>query len=165
MGESGQAEPLAAMSNSIRSEEFPPRGRAWATFTILALLIGVVYGRAARAPFVHDDNISVLGNPSIVRLWPAFGTVDRPGPLSPPRDAVTSGRPLVNLSLAINYALGGYESLGYHVVNMMLHVLSALLLYGIVRRTLLLDRFRVQFGPAAAPLASTRPWSGQSIRC
>jgi tetratricopeptide (TPR) repeat protein len=141
------------MSNSIGSIRFTPRAAAWSAFTILAALIGIVYGRAARAPFVHDDNMSVLGNPSIVRLWPAFGTVDRPGPLNPPRDAVTSGRPLVNLSLALNYCLGGYHPLGYHIVNMVLHVLSAILLYGIVRRALSLDRFRARFGTAATPLA------------
>jgi tetratricopeptide (TPR) repeat protein len=141
------------MSNSIGTGEFTPRLSAWAVLGILAVLIGVVYGPAARAPFVHDDNIAVLSNPSIVRLWPVFGTADRPGPLNPPRDAVTSGRPLVNLSLALNYRLGGYDTLGYHLVNMMLHVLSATLLYGIVRRLLLLARFRVQFGTAATTLA------------
>jgi tetratricopeptide (TPR) repeat protein len=141
------------MSNLIGSVDFTPRVAAWTTFTILAVLIGVIYGRAARAPFVHDDNMSVLGNPSIVRLWPAIGTADRPGPLNPPRDSVTSGRPLVNLSLALNYRLGGYDTLGYHVVNMMLHVLSATFLYGIVRRALLLERFRGSVGTAATPLA------------
>jgi protein O-mannosyl-transferase len=141
------------MSNSISSVEYTPRLKACGVFTVLAVLIGVLYGRAAHAPFVHDDNNAVLGNPSIVRLWPVFGTVDRPGPLNPPRDAVTSGRPLVNLSLALNYHLGGYDTLGYHVVNMILHVLSAALLYGIVRRVLLLERFRAQFGSAAVPLA------------
>ena len=141
------------MANSIGSVRLTPRVAALTAFAILVVLIGVVYGRAARAPFVHDDNISVLGNASIVRLWPAFGTADRPGPLNPPRDAVTSGRPLVNLSLALNYRLGGYDPCGYHVVNMALHVLSAILLYGIVRRSLLLDRIGDQFGTAATPLA------------
>jgi tetratricopeptide (TPR) repeat protein len=141
------------MSNSIGFIRFTPRVAAWSTFTILAVLIGVVYGRAASAPFVHDDNISVLGNPSIMRLSPAFGTADRPGPLNPPCDAVTSGRPLVNLSLALNYRFGGYDPLGYHIVNMVLHVLSAVFLYGIVRRALLLDLLRARFGTASTSLA------------
>ncbi len=153
------------MSNLIGSVRFTPRVAAWSAFTILAVLIGLIYGRAAHAPFVHDDNISVLGNPSIVRLWPAFGTADRPGPLNPPRDAVTSGRPLVNLSLALNYRLGGYDPLGYHIVNMVLHVLSAILLYGIVRRALLLDRFRR--GSARRPRRWRLQWRsfGRFIRC
>jgi protein O-mannosyl-transferase len=126
---------------------------AWTAVIILAVLIGVIYGPAARAPFVHDDNMSVLGNPSIMRLWPPFGTADQPGPLNPPRDAVTSGRPLVNLSLALNYHFGGHDTVGYHVLNILLHLLSAVLLYDLVRRTLLLDPFRARFGTVAAPLA------------
>ncbi len=125
----------------------------WLAVGVLTLVLGIVYGRAARAPFVHDDNISVLHNPSIVRLWPPFGTVAQPGPLRPPRDAVTSGRPLVNLTLALNYALGGYDPVGYHLVNLLIHIGASILLYSIVRRTLLLERFRDRFGFAAPQLA------------
>jgi protein O-mannosyl-transferase len=142
-----------AMNNSIRDRAVAAPAAGWLAFTVLAVVVGVVYGRAARAPFVHDDNISVLGNPSIVRLWPLFGSADHPGPFNPPRDAVTSGRPLVNLSLALNYYFEGYDTLGYHVVNAILHVLSATLLYGIVRRTLLLDRFRERFANVSTHLA------------
>jgi hypothetical protein len=105
-------------------------GRAdWIAALVLAVVLGLVYGRAARAPFVHDDNTSVLHNPSIVRLWPPFGTVAQPGPLRPPRDAVTSGRPLLNLTLALNYAAGGYNPVGYHLVNLLIHIGAAILLY------------------------------------
>jgi protein O-mannosyl-transferase len=135
-----------------RQLESSARTTRWAALAFVAV-VGVVYGQGAHAPFVHDDNISVLNNPSIVRLWPLFGTADLRGPLNPPREAVTSGRPLVNLSFAINYHFGRFDTLGYHVVNMILHVLAAMLLYGIVRRTLMLDRFRAQFGTASAPLA------------
>jgi protein O-mannosyl-transferase len=141
------------MSENSQHWELSARTAGWTAFILLALVIGVVYGRAARAPFVHDDNTSVLTNPSIVRLWPPFGTAERPGPLRPPRDAITSGRPLVNLSLALNYYFGGFNTLGYHVVNMVLHLLTSMLLFGIVRRTLLLEGFRSRFGNATTALA------------
>src|SRR5206468_3019554 len=51
------------------------------------------------------------------------------------RELPTAGRPLVNVSFAINYALGGLNVVGYHVLNVALHVLCALLIFGIVRRT------------------------------
>jgi protein O-mannosyl-transferase len=141
------------MSDNSQHWELNARTAGWSTFVLLALVIGVIYGRAAHAPFVHDDNISVLTNPSIVRLWPLFGTAERQGPLRPPRDAVTSGRPLVNLSLALNYYFGGLNTLGYHLVNMVLHLLTSMLLFGIVRRTLLLERFRGRFENASTALA------------
>jgi tetratricopeptide (TPR) repeat protein len=140
------------MSDSAESLQAGSRAAGWTAFVVLAVLIGAIYGRAAHAPFVHDDNTSVLNNPSIVRLWPLLGTADSPGPLTPPRDAVTSGRPLVNLSLALNYRLGGHDTLGYHVVNIVIHVLASILLYGLVRRTLMLDCLRAHFGNASAQL-------------
>jgi hypothetical protein len=45
------------------------------------------------------------------------------------------GPPLVNLSLALNHALGGLDVRGYHAFNLAVPVLNALLLFGIVRRT------------------------------
>ena len=43
---------------------------------------------------------------------------------------------MVNLTFAINCALGGTDVAGYHVVNLAIHILAALALFGIVRRTL-----------------------------
>ena len=122
----------------------------------LALVGGVaweVYGRALDSPFIFDDRISVRENPSIVRLWPLVGDADHPGPLNPPKEMTTSGRPLVNLALAINYHFGRLDPVGYHVFNLVVHVLSALLLLGIVRRTLRLEYFGGRFDDVAEWLA------------
>jgi hypothetical protein len=42
----------------------------------------------------------------------------------------------VQLSLALNWAVGGTSVGGYHVVNLVVHVLASVLLYGIAARTL-----------------------------
>jgi tetratricopeptide (TPR) repeat protein len=141
------------MSGSLSDSEASSRPAGWPALLVLAIVIALIYGRAAHSPFVHDDNTSVLGNPSIARLFPLLGTSKHPGPLNPPRDAVTSGRPLVNLTLAVNYYFGGYDTLGYHIVNIAVHILSTLLLYGVIRRTLLLERFRRQFAGVSRELA------------
>ena len=74
--------------------------------------------------------------------------------LSPPRNGETvGGRPLLNLSLALNYALGGLEVWGYHATNLAIHLAAAWLLFGILRRTLPAARLRDRFGGAATPLA------------
>jgi tetratricopeptide (TPR) repeat protein len=137
------------MTHSLQDSHASARTAGWTAFAVLTVVVGAVYGWAIHAPFVHDDNMSVLGNPSIVRLWPLCGTFELPGPLNPPRDAVTSGRPLVNLSFALNRHFGGYNTLGYHVVNVIIHVLASILLYGLVRRTLNLDCFGGRFRTAA----------------
>ena len=56
--------------------------------------------------------------------------------LTPPTETSVARRPLVNLSFAINYAMGGLNVAGYRVVNLALHLACALLIFGLVRRTL-----------------------------
>ena len=73
--------------------------------------------------------------------------------MSAPAQSGLSGRPILSLSLALNYALGGYKVFGYHVFNLAVHILAALALYSIVRRTLLCERLKKRFGNYAAVLA------------
>ena len=82
----------------------------------------------------------------------ALGTVDEPGPLRPSRTSSTSGRPLVNFSFAVNYAMAGESPLGYRLVNLCLHLGSTLLVWSIVRRTLLLNYFGGRFTAVAGTL-------------
>ena len=77
----------------------------------------------------YDDRISVVNNPSILHVWPLFGDQDAPGPLRPPRNLSTAGRPLVNLSLALNYHFGWLNPAHYHAFNLGVHVPSALLVW------------------------------------
>jgi tetratricopeptide (TPR) repeat protein len=70
---------------------------------------------------------------------------------------------LLNLSLALNYALSGDAVWSYHALNLLIHVLAGLALFGLVRRTLLRQGYggqalqqpvlSKQFGEASLPLA------------
>ena len=134
----------------------PERGTSkvrsrWVTF--LAPVLIVVAGLAAYAnslsgDFIYDDLISILDNPSIRTLWPLSQ------PLSPPCDTRTvTSRPLLNLSLAINYRLGRFDVWGYHATNLAIHLINGLLLLGIVRRTIHLPIIHPRYGKAAWGLA------------
>ena len=124
---------------------------------VVALVLGgalwAVYNRAMDSPFLFDDSSSVVKNSSITRLWPLVGDAQRPGPLNPPKNLPTSGRPLVSFSLAVNYYFGGLNPVGYHVFNLIVHLFSALLVMAIVERTLNLEYFEGQFQRAGGPLA------------
>ena len=119
----------------------------------MAVGLIVVSGLAAYAnsfsgPFIYDDVLSIPANPTIRRLS-AIGEV-----LSPPSNGETvSGRPLLNLSFAIDYAIGGTNTRGYHVTNLAIHILNGLLLLGILHRTFCLPVLRSRFGDAALGLA------------
>jgi tetratricopeptide (TPR) repeat protein len=96
----------------------------------LVLLIAGAYSNSLTGAFVFDDVPAIAENPTIRALWPLSGS------LSPPENSGVGGRPLANFSFALNYAIHGSSVTGYHVGNLFLHLGSALLLFGIVRRTL-----------------------------
>jgi tetratricopeptide (TPR) repeat protein len=123
----------------------PPTGIRWRAAIIL--LAGfLAYANSFSGPFVLDDRVSIVENVQIRDLW-RLGSV-----LFPRRELPTAGRPLVNLSFAVNYALGGLNVAGYHVVNLAFHLLCGLLVFGIVRRTLELPALKGRFGGAALNL-------------
>jgi Tfp pilus assembly protein PilF len=115
----------------------------------LALVAAVAYLNSFGGPFVFDDLPSIEANPSIRRLWPLSGV------LAPAVDGgvTVAGRPLVNLSLALNHAIGGQSVAGYHGFNWLVHVCAGLLLFGLVRRTLQLPGLAGRWGATALPLA------------
>jgi tetratricopeptide (TPR) repeat protein len=106
---------------------------------LLVVAILVAYANSFSGPFVFDDLHSITLNPTIRRLASA-------DIWSPPADVTVSGRPLLNASLAFNHAIGGEAVRGYHVVNLTIHVLAALTLFGVMRRTFGGPRLRAQFG-------------------
>ena len=105
--------------------------RAWRAGVILAVILAA-YSNSFRGPFVIDDQASVVQNADIRELT----RLDRV--LSPRRDSPVAGRPLVNLSFALDYAVSGLGVTAYHVTNLAWHVACAWLLFGVVRRTLAL---------------------------
>ena len=148
------APPASAIEPTLRSllGYRPFMGYVVGTFVLIGA-VWLVYHRAIEAPFIFDDIPNVMGNTSIVELWPLVDGTGRPSPLNPERDLSTSGRPLVNLSLAINYRIGQLDPAGYHVFNIVVHILSALLLWMIVRRVLRLQYFQATFDGISGPLA------------
>jgi protein O-mannosyl-transferase len=96
-------------------------------FWLLPLVAVLVYANSLANPFVFDDHSAILANESIRQIAVAdYAEYGR----------ATDGRPLVRLSFALNYALGGYEVRSFRVVNLLLHILCALLLYSALRRAL-----------------------------
>ncbi len=120
---------------------------AKALIPLLLVSLGVLaYCNAFSGPFIIDDKASILENPNIRRLWPVWRAA------SPP-DSTVARRPIVSLSLAINYAVSGLDVWSYHAFNLTVHVLAALVLFGIVRRALVGDAFRNHYAGEASWLA------------
>ena len=115
-------------------------GTAWAVAAI-ALSVSAAYVNSLRAPFVFDDLSSVLNNPEL--RAPAF---------SPSPGTTLSGRPVAHLAFALNYAIG-VDPWGFRAVNIVIHILSGVTLFGVIRRTLRRPMPGDRFSEDATPLA------------
>jgi protein O-mannosyl-transferase len=95
----------------------------------LVLVVALAtYFNGLAAPFIWDDDPAIVTNQSI-----RGSLADS---LVPPLETPVAGRPIVNTTFAMNYALGGLDTTGYHTWNLAVLAASALLLFGIVSRTL-----------------------------
>jgi tetratricopeptide (TPR) repeat protein len=126
-----------------------PRRALWLSAAGLFIVTAAAYHNSFDVPFVFDDLPAIAQNPTIRHL-DSLGTV-----LFPELDGgfTVSGRPLVNLSLAVNYSAGGLGVAGYHVFNALVHALAGLCLFGVLRRTFLRPALASRFGADALPLA------------
>lgn len=120
--------------------------RAWWPPVAIVVVAIAAYANALGNPFVMDDVGSIDTNPTIRSLWTSLGG----GPVQ----SSMAGRPLPNITLALNYALGGTTPGGYHLFNAAVVVACAMLLFGILRRTLAQPRVGFDAGRAGAIAAA-----------
>lgn len=104
----------------------------------LALLLLIVWGPALTGPFQFDDHAVIVN----------YGAVHS---LSAWWDAQPGIRPLLKLSYALNWTLDP-APFGFHLVNLLLHALNAVLLLAWLRRVL--PAGRQSELPLLAPLAT-----------
>jgi tetratricopeptide (TPR) repeat protein len=92
----------------------------------LVLLVLVSYLPVWRAGFIWDDDLGISGNPTLrtldglEQIW-----TDVP---------INQFYPVTHTSFWIEYHLWGLHPLGYHVDNVVLHALSAVLVWRLLRR-------------------------------
>jgi len=100
--------------------------RAWRRrlpSVLLIVAVAAAYLNSFHGAFLFDDVYHIIENERIRRVLPRW-------------HLFAVERPLVELSLAVNYALGGLNPWGYHAFNLAVHLLAALTLFGVMRRTL-----------------------------
>ena len=144
------------------------------TRVLLAVAIATAgvwaYAPSLRGVFLWDDRPGIVENPHLRTLRPITSA------MSAPRDTTLAGRPVASLTFALNYALAPedvrdvmkpeapsgppdladpfYRNVwGYHALNLAVHLLAALTLFGVLRRTLLSAPLSGRFGTMATGLA------------
>ena len=100
----------------------PAAPRDWTAEAVAVILIAglAAYSNSFKGAFIFDD-LPAMEQPAAQHLWPVWRIFAAP-------------RLVVQFTLALNHSLGGVW--GYHAFNLAVHILAALTLFGIVRRTL-----------------------------
>ncbi len=114
----------------MNSQEHPAIKRPLAVFLLLGLVF-ICYANTFKAPWYFDDHIRIVHNRAVQinTLTPAalMASIDPAAGASHSRDAFF--RPVVMMSLAVNWYLSGGDIAGFHLVNILIHFLAALVLY------------------------------------
>jgi hypothetical protein len=95
---------------------------------LLAAVALLIYSNTFHAPFIFDDESSITQNYTIRNL--SNFLYNHIGYKSIPN------RYIGYLTFALNYRFGGLNEVGYHVVNLAIHIANGLLVYALVRMTL-----------------------------
>ncbi len=95
---------------------------------LCAAILGA-WANTLRGPFVFDDIPSIVENASIRQLGSLAW-------LNPPHawGETVGGRPVLNFTFALNYAVSGVNVWSYHVLNLLIHTAAALLLWRVLGR-------------------------------
>lgn len=124
------ASPLSAGS--------PPRGTRAKTGLLLVAIVCLTFINAIDGAYVFDDVGAIVENKTIRELF-------SPQVLFPPGEGNTvGGRPVLNLSFAINHAIAGDGIWLYRITNILIHAANTVLVFLLVLRLLDADRERFE---------------------
>jgi len=131
-------------ANTVTSRISSP----WFACFLVTLVAVLIYSNIYRVPFVFDGTVQIVDKVQIR---------DLKNYLSP--RVLLSRRPIVDATFALNYSLGRLNPFGYHLVNVLVHVINGFLVYFlsfIIFKHLYSSSER-QFAPIAASRSRANP--------
>ena len=136
--------------------DFPAKYETW-LLMFLGVLVFLVYTSTLTGPFIFDDKPNIRQNPHIrlERLSPG-------GIASAAFESPAKHRPVANISFALNYYFHRYNPVGYHFVNILIHIINGILLYLFTKATLQTPTLKTDFERLAAgwiPLFTAFIWT------
>ena len=108
----------------------------------------ILYAHTLTVPMYLDDSAQIVNNSDVLNLPVALDNL------------FTSSRGLITLTFALNYYFGGAEVAGYHLVNIVIHLITACLVYLLLKRVF---RSRLLFACGGALIFVTHPLQTQAV--
>ncbi len=111
-------------------------------FGIIAAMILIAHSNTFTASFHFDDNPTIVENPFIKRFtWDNV------------LNLLHGNRPVLNMSLLINYQLSGLNVVGWHIFNIGCHIANSFFVYLLILWTLTLPALNRRYGERAKSMA------------
>ena len=126
-GQSTDNTPAQQSMASARATKTTSVPKSWICAFVLVLVTLLAYQPVWRAGFIWDDDSYVTNNTPLRTVDGLWGIWDKPG-------TTFQYYPLVFTSFWVEYHFWKLQPLGYHLVNVLLHALNAVLLWYVLRR-------------------------------
>jgi hypothetical protein len=112
-------------------------------FGVIAALILIAYSNTFFAGFHFDDTPAIVDNSSIKQRLTWDNLIG----------AFSGTRPIVNLSLLLNYTVSGLNVVGWHIFNISTHIANSFFVYLLLLWTLTLPALGVRYSERARRMA------------
>ena len=120
---------------SLLTERKRKRFKKSLIYCFLIIAVGILdYSNTFNSPFQWDENDFLVQNP-IVKNLKYFWEPSKAKAGDPVFYFFLRTRYMAYLTFAINYKLHGFNVLGYHILNLTIHLLNALLVYFLILLT------------------------------
>ena len=106
---------------------------------LISAIATIIYSNSFDCTFHFDDQLAIVENYAIHRF--------------DVKQIFSSSRPILDLTLAINYHFGKLNVFGYHLVNLLLHISNGIMLYFILFQTANLPSLKEKYGERAYRIA------------
>jgi hypothetical protein len=119
-------------------------------FISLFVLILIIYGNSLNGAWQFDDFENIVSNPNIHMKSLSWSEIKNVFFAKP---QLILGRSVAKFSFALNYYVGGLNVFGYHLVNILIHLIASIFLYLLVYHTLNLPLLREKYQKSSYAIA------------
>lgn len=122
-------------------------------FFVIASFSFLIYSNTLHTPFILDDITNIQFSQAI-----HIKDISVDSLIQVLRGAYSTHRPLPNISFALNYYLHKFNPAGYHVVNIIIHLTTGILLFVILKDTLKISTEEEKCRPEWTAFAAVLIW-------
>jgi hypothetical protein len=154
MPESTSNNAIATLARVCRPAYIGWLARHWLPLSLLTLLVAVVHGPSVRYDFVNWDDSWYVTDNALIHSWSLenlYGIATQP--------VARNFAPLTVFTLLIDHTFWGLNPAGYHLTNVLLHGINAILVWWLVRRLVKDDSIAL----VTAVLFSVHPVQVESV--